>query len=207
MPPTRKLLLATLIVAAACLFAPAIKAETITFAPLGGPNQSPYVGHTEVGFNVTPVGGAWFQGQVFGNPVPSIFAGPVGSPTISSIQIVRTSAGLFTFGALDYSSNNGNSTFLIQGFLGVNTVFTQTGTLSGPGGVFSTLLSAFPNVQMDRFFFQVTPGSGVTSINIDNIVVNSTAVPEPATLLLLGTGLAGALGAAHRRRKAQASQP
>jgi hypothetical protein len=63
----------------------------ITFAPLPGPNGAPYGGHVEAGFTVTPTFGMWFQSLVFGNPAPSIFAGPIGTPGISEIEVIDTS--------------------------------------------------------------------------------------------------------------------
>src|SRR6266446_7779370 len=81
-----------------------VEAYTITFSNLAGANGSSYSGSSEGGFAIAPIGGAWYQAQGYGNPVPDIFAGPLGSPSNSTIEIT---GGSFTFAALDFSSNNG----------------------------------------------------------------------------------------------------
>jgi hypothetical protein len=64
--------------------------DVITFAPLPGPNDAPYDGHVEAGFTVTPTLGTWFQGLLFGNPVPSIFT----EPGLAEIEVIDTSLPL-----------------------------------------------------------------------------------------------------------------
>lgn len=175
------------------------RGNTITFFGLSGANGAPLAPYTEGTFTVTPTLGSWFQGQGYGNPLPSIFDGPIGSPGNATIE-VTDSAGLFTFGAVDYSSNNGTSGFDIMGFRGGVLQFDQSGTLVAslpPLFGFTTLPSGF-STKIDTLFVEVLPGSGVTSINLDNI--NVTTVPEPATLTTLAMGLLGGIGFLRRRR-------
>ncbi len=179
------------------------RASTITFSGLPGPTDAPFTTYTEGTFTVTSVGGAWFQGLVYGNPEPSIYDGPVGSPENATVQ-VTDSSGLFTFSSLDYSSNNGLSTYDIMGLLGLTVEFDQKGDLlpSLPLAFgFTTLAGDFPNTNINRLLIEVFPGDGVTSINLDNVTVGSPSItPEPSTLALLATGLA-VLAIARRRNR------
>jgi hypothetical protein len=183
----------------ACLCAGSAKAATtITFDPQSGANGDPFVSDTEGGFTVVPTtAGNWFQAQAFGNPAPSIFDGPVGGPSVATIEVTDGGSD-FTFDSLDESSNNGTSDFTITGSAGGTVEFTETGTFpdSGPPFNFTTFFGTDSTTPIDTLDITVNPNGQPSSVNVDNIVLGE--VPEPASIsLLLG---AAAIGFQRRRR-------
>jgi hypothetical protein len=160
----------------------------MSFSNLSGPAGTPYTGSTEGPFTLAPTAGSWFQSTLYGSPAPSIFDGPTSSPGIG-VLLLTAAGSPFTFGSVDYSSNNGDSTYDIQGYLGANKVFDENGTLASSSSPFSfkTLLSSYSSVPIDGLLIEVIPGAGVSSLNLDN--VRLVLVPEPGGTLLLGVGL------------------
>lgn len=182
--------------------APAARAQTITFNPLVGANGAPYAGHLEAGYSVVPIAGNWFEAQIFGNPVPSVFGGPIGAPGAGTLRVQRA-AGLFNFISADLTSNSAvGTTYAITGLLGLVPQFVDVGVINNIN-TWNTILGSAPAAAIDELLITMTPGPGVTSYNVDNIVlgpVNPNVVPEPATVVLLAGGLlALAVGARARR--------
>lgn len=186
-----KLIFGSAAVAAMALTAPA-QAAVISFDGLSGGNGSVFTGpYVEDGFTVSAGRGDVFEGQIFGNPEPSLVVGSVfGGGPIGSVQVL---GGVFNFNSFDLSTQNGTGEYQVEGFFNGSSVFSLVGSLS-PGG-FQTISGLAGNI--DQLNFILTANG--TSVNLDNIDV-SAAVPEPATWAFMILGF-GAIGGALRRRK------
>ncbi|QTD55485.1 PEPxxWA-CTERM sorting domain-containing protein [Parasphingorhabdus cellanae] len=188
----KKLIFGSAAVVAMALTAPA-QAAVISFDGLSGGNGSVFTGpYVEDGFTVSAGRGDIFEGQLFGNPAPSLVVGSVfGGGPIGSVQVL---GGVFNFNSFDLVTQNGTGDYQVDGFLNGSSVFSLMGSLSPSG--FQTIGGLAGNI--DQLNFTLTANG--TSVNLDNINV-SAAVPEPATWAFMILGF-GAIGGALRRRKA-----
>ena len=101
----RNAIFAGVIVAGGMIASAVASATTITFSGLTGANGTPVATYTEGGFTVTTTLGQFFQGQVFGNPIPSLFAGPAqGGPANDTLDVTRNGGGSFNFATVDLAA-------------------------------------------------------------------------------------------------------
>ena len=179
------------------------QAQTITFDDQGG-----MVGIGDyAGFNF----GTWFYRlDGLNYPWTSGYQNAVVSPNFvafnNAAQPVSLSrANPFTFnGAYFTAAWHDGLQLNIIGRLGSAQMFNTTLTLTTSGPTW--FAANWANI--DALFFSSYGGAHHYGLEgdgdhfaMDNLTVNQDVVPEPATLLLLATGLAGIVGAARRRRQ------
>lgn len=194
------LLPATLVLAASTLAAHATPV-TIDFNGLPtSANQTAFSTFTESGFTVSVQSGTFYVASgvgAFGDPQPDVFTQPSGT------LVVTDGGGLFNFDSLDlgfFNAAGGSENYTITGFSNGTSVYTQTGSLSdSTSGTFLTLNGTHQSTSITSFTLALS--GNPNGIDVDNIGLNTvpSAVPEPSTLALFGTGIIGLAGVARRK--------
>ena len=196
-----KTIFASLAVALLCIGSATVAhADTITF-----------IGSRDT-FNVSPAAPNMSRCGTPGLPnllatlPPGVGTSNLGAFTTTESHCINVTNGNLFNGLFTFDFGGGNSFFgtyvgmvtlpPVGGVAPLNQTFTVTdgtGRFAGASGSFT------------GFGARIEAG-GVANIHLDfNGTI--TTVPEPATVLLLGTGLAGVCASARKRRKLQPTQP
>jgi hypothetical protein len=216
-----KSLLAILLLGAASL-APAAHATVIDFNHLAGTNvpgsSARYISYTEFytnttftnnGFNFVGTNNDFLMGNAYSNNDANVYAynGTDFLMAAGKLTISSATASPFKVSSLD-----------LVGWSSMLTQATLTGTKVDGATVMQVInLSAIPNsvkrTGNDFTTFALSGFDNLSSLSIthtgnaflamDNLVVNSTSVPEPSSLALFGLAMAGCVFM--RRRAAKAS--
>ena len=174
-------------------------AQTITFDALTGLNGQGFVSYSESGYDVDLFSGAICMAMAYGNPMPDLFGGFIcnRNTTSSTLRIRRSGGGLFSFLGTDLATQNGSATYTFSGFVASSAAYSSSSTFDTTGP-FAFFAGPNPTTSIDELQIGFTVQSA-TSYNIDNIRLAVTTTPEPASLVLFGSGLA-ALAAVRRKR-------
>jgi hypothetical protein len=163
--------------------------------PLGG-----FTSGVESGFTINAVNTNVY-GNTFGFPTPSV---GVGAPDAVA-TITFTDGGVFTYVSLDLDTpaitTEEYTPVGIAGYFGATLVgedFATTPATAGSPQTFDAFNLAGVNITS---LVLTVVSNDFNSPLVDNVTFDS-AVPEPATLSMLGLGICGILGFSWKRKKA-----
>jgi hypothetical protein len=190
-------------------FSQSVKADTISFDAPPSPGSVPLNSATFQGFGFTSAGtfshiaSGHFSAAVAHNGTSFLF---VAAGVENAIDVTNGGQGfdLQSFDADSFLHIQGTTSITITGFFlnggSITQTFVTDASGDGPGPVtdFQTLsLVGFTGLQTVQF------RSNNISLALDNITVTGSGVapvPEPAAMVLLGTGLLGIAGALRKRK-------
>jgi hypothetical protein len=137
--------------------------------------------------------------------------------TLANVSTLFTDAG--GTGPYNFSGGNGNAlvqgaaTSLLISLMGDTSPFGLPGGAGltsdidisgGGGGPFPHFLAVYTDLPPTTDYLLVpfgTRGANIADRSVGSFLIRNTKVPEPVTLSLFGTGLAGAIGLRRRRKK------
>ena len=131
------------------------KADVVTFSGVPADGGA-FTTYTEGSFTVVSTAGSWFRtSRALATQPPASSTDRLAALKLATIKVTGTSD--FTWASVDYSSNNGPSSYNIQGFLGGVSQFDEIGTLvaDGPPFGFTTLTGTDSSKVIDTLF--ITP--------------------------------------------------
>ena len=196
----------TLSIKAAALFAAislaplSASAVTIDFNGLAGANNSSFTTFGESNYSVNVTAGTFDVSTTLGDPGLSVYA-HAGTITITRPDPPAPS-NLFDFTGVDLDTISGTAgSYTITGFLNGIQQFTTSGTAATGGFVLDG--TGETGFTLDTLTIAISGGNSDTHVDLDNIGVEGKAItPEPSSLALLASGIAGLGGVIRRRRSA-----